>query len=492
MFIITSYYMELKEFKPRKISLQNDFIGFPNIQNELNDIIRFLGYLMKLTQTGKDTHRRMLTEAESGALFLGRTGAGKTYSVHCLVNEARNLGFRPIDGSLMLGKTTVDPGDVREFFDACRLEAEDKPILLIYDDARQLLGASERGMMSYSVGYNPQESRPMLAEFRRQIDGLQFFNNPIYIIVTSATSLRRIDRQISRRFSRHITFPRPNDDSRKAIFNYYLRKFGYDPGLLDIETLSFLMEGVVAGRLEEIVSKASYKAEIEGELTNKLLVREIIRFLQGPPTDIYHTEEMKLKTGYHEFGGHTLPAYLVGMEPILVTIEPSADGTFGKSFQRHSDKIPQSSAKYYFADIITSMGSTAVHIELENTLEQGRMSDLTSASRSALSLYALKNPMVMMSIGREDTYLSKGLFSDENRKEIEDEISAIKNRALEIAQDIVRRYKSEIITFTKEHLIKQEIMVRSEIMDTLKDLGVEQGTYYDKLCKSLENLGYPV
>ena len=284
----------------------------------------------------------------------------------------------------------------------------------------------------------------------------------------------------------------PRNKTGSPPWNPYSNIHHFLPLIPIIDTNFATCQEIKQAKTRKFLKRQRLTAEIEGELTNKLLVREIIRFLQGPPTDIYHTEEMKLKTGYHEFGGHTLPAYLVGMEPILVTIEPSADGTFGKSFERHSDKIPQSSAKYYFADIITSMGSTAVHTELENTLEQGRMSDLTSASRSALSLYALKNPMVMMSIGREDTYLSKGLFSDENRKEIEDEISVIKNRALEIAQDIVRRYKNEIITFTKEHLIKQEIMVRSEIMDTLKDMGVEQGTYYDKLCKSLENLGYPV
>ena len=484
--------MELKEFKPREISLSEDYVGFPSIHEELRDIVNYLGHMVKLTQDGKDDYRRMLAEAECGSLFLGRTGAGKTHALHCVVNEATKLGYHPLDGSLMLGKSVVDPRDVREFFDACRLVAEDKPILIVYDDARQLLGSRDRGMYGMRYDDNSRETRPMLGEFRRQIDGLQAYGHPTYIIVTSATSVRRIDRQIARRFSRHISFPRPQDESRRALFDYYIRRFGHDPGGLDVVTLSYLMDGMVAGRIEEIVSKASYKADLEGGLTNKQLVREIIRFLQGPPADIHHTEEGKIQTGYHEFGGHTLPAYAVGLEPILVTIEPSADGTFGKSFHRHSDTVPPSSAKYYFADIITSMGSTAVYTELEKSKEEGRMSDLTRATRTALNLYALKNPMVQMNVGREDTYLSLGLFSDENRVEIEAEIEKIKDAALKIAQEIIRYYKDEISTFTEDHLIKKEIMVRSEIIDVLKEMGVKRGKYYEQMCESLGELGYPV
>ncbi|NPD90248.1 MAG: hypothetical protein HGN29_16170 [Asgard group archaeon] len=83
--------MELKEFKPRDISLSEDYVGFPSIHEELRDIVNYLGHLVRLTQDGKDDYRRMLAEAESGSLFLGRTGAGKTHALHCVVNEATKL-----------------------------------------------------------------------------------------------------------------------------------------------------------------------------------------------------------------------------------------------------------------------------------------------------------------------------------------------------------------------------------------------------------------
>ena len=112
--------VKLKPFNPRDISLSDDFIGFPLIHEELREIVEYLGYLSKITEEGKDEIKRMLVAAESGSLFLGRTGAGKTHALHCVVNEAKKKGYYPVDGSLMHEKSVVDPKDVREFFDACR------------------------------------------------------------------------------------------------------------------------------------------------------------------------------------------------------------------------------------------------------------------------------------------------------------------------------------------------------------------------------------
>ena len=484
--------MKLSPFLPRDISLSDDFVGFPLIHQDLSDIVKYLGHLLRITREGKDDYKRMLIAAESGSLFLGHTGAGKTHALHCVVNEAIKLDFSTVDGSLMLGKTVIDPSDVREFFDSCRVMAKEKPLLIVYDDARQLLGSRRRGMHSED-GNNNQETRPMLSEFRRQIDGLQYYDNPVYIIVTSATHIWHIDRQIARRFSRYIRFPRPEDESRKSLFDYYLDKFGHEPGSIDVETLSFLTDGVLAGKIEEVVSKASYKADMdEGKLTNKHLVMEIIRYLQGPPSDTYLTPEKKMNVAYHESGGHTFPAFAVGLEPILVTITPSADGTYGKNFHRHSETVPPSSAKFYFANVITGMGSTAIYQEIGKSREEGRMADLTRSSKSALELYALKNPLVKMTLGSEETYLSLGLFSEENRMETEEEIQKIKDAALGIARDIIRNYSDEITTFAEEHLLKREIMVRSEILQVLGELGVEPGRYYEQMCDTLRELDYPV
>jgi len=220
------------------------------------------------------------------------------------------------------------------------------------------------------------------------------------------------------------------------------------------------------------------------------MVREIKRFFHGPPVDIFLTADMKVQTGYHEFGGHTLPAYLVGLEPILVTIEPSADGTFGKSIHRPSKMIPSSSSKHFFADVITRMGSTAVYKELKKGKEEGRLNDLVSAKRSTLDLYGLKNPTIRIPIGREETYLTKGLLSEKSKTEVEEEIEEIKKDALSLATEMIQNHKDVICTFVEDHLIRNETMVRSEIIATIKGMDVKHGSYYEPMCKALEKLGF--
>ncbi|MCK4953240.1 ATP-binding protein [Candidatus Bathyarchaeota archaeon] len=480
--------MDLKEFKPREISLYENFVGFPSIHKELCDIVGYLKYLNKLTKDGNHEHKKMLIQAESGSLFLGRTGTGKTYALHCIANEAKKEDYFLIDGKTMLQKKETEPKDVIDFFDQCARVAKEKPLLIAYDDARQLLGSRTPGRFEMI----PREPKPMLEEFRRQIDRLIDFNHPAYIIITSVARTRNIDSQIARRFSRHLILPRPREESRKELFNYYISRFGYKPVNVDIITLSYLTDGVVAGKVEEIVSKASYKASMEGKLTNKLLVGEIKRFFHGPPVDTFLTTEMKIQTGYHEFGGHTLPSYLVGLEPILVTIEPSADGTFGRSVHRPSKMIPLSSSKHFFAEVVTRMGSTAVYTELKKGKEEGRLHDLVTAKRSALDLYGLKNPTIRIPVGREETYLTKGLLSEKSKIEVEKEIEEIKNEALGLATEMIRNYKDVISAFVEDHLINKETMVRSEIITTINGMDVKHGSYYEPMCQVLEKLGFLV
>ena len=108
--------MELGEFESSAVSFDRDFVGFPMIHRELQDVVKYLGYLTKLDQDGKHDQRRMLVQSECGSLFLGRSGTGKTHALHCVINEAKEMGYYPVDGSLMFKKERVMPEDVGAFF----------------------------------------------------------------------------------------------------------------------------------------------------------------------------------------------------------------------------------------------------------------------------------------------------------------------------------------------------------------------------------------
>ena len=48
-----------------------------------------------------------------------------------------------------------------------------------------------------------------------------------------------------------------------------------------------------------------------------------------------------------------------------------------------------------------------------------------------------------MRVGWRETYLTKGLPSEESKQEIEGEIEKIRNKALTIAKDIVKNYTNQ-------------------------------------------------
>ena len=72
------------------------------------------------------------------------------------------------------------------------------------------------------------------------------------------------------------------------------------------------------------------------------------------------------------------------------------------------------------------------------------------------------------------------------------EIKKIKDSALEIARKIITEYHDEVVEFTEQHLVKKEIMVRSEILGIFNELNVEPGKYYNRMCDALKKLDYPL
>ena len=78
----------------------------------------------------------------------------------------------------MLKKGMVVPEDVGAFFDKCCEKAEEEPLLIAYDDAKQLLGSSSRAREATGeAGGQGNGESPILEEFRRQVDRLADFKH---------------------------------------------------------------------------------------------------------------------------------------------------------------------------------------------------------------------------------------------------------------------------------------------------------------------------
>lgn len=479
--------MQVEEFGAKEVRLDGDYVGFDLIREELEDLTGFLDHISVLAEEGEERRLEKSLEAESGAMFIGDTGTGKTYATNCVANEAEDVGYQVLDGSPVLGDE-VEREDVQDFFSEARDIAEENPVLMIYDDARELLGSKAADQMSQLFGGSSDETNPVLGEFRRQIDRSTDLDHPMYSIVTAVADFNNINDQMARRLSRHVKFSSPSMESREELFDYYIDLFGEDPQELDIPTFAHLTQGEAAGSIETHISKAYYRGQGEG-FKNQEMVEEITRTLQGPPTDRAVTEDDKIDTGYHEFGGHVLPAYLAGLDPIMVSVKPSADGLNGKSIIRSSSRLKAGTTANAFANVVYSMGSTAVYAETERGKEEGRQNDLESAVQSAINLYALDNPIVKLNM-QDGNYLAEGIASQELRSDLEDSVGEIRSEALDLSSEMVREHDEEIGDFVENHLVPNDIAVRNDIFAYLERSGIEHGSYREEVQERVQGLGY--
>ena len=486
--------MEIKEFEPMKISLEKDYVGFEKVREGLYDTINLLKFLKELNDSGEKEKFKTLLSSGSGTIITGDTGAGKTYALHAIANEAKKLGYKIIDGSEI-----SDDASIEEFFEKCRTEAESSPILIIFDDRRDLLGSEPKrqtedffGGVSLSL-FDTKEAIS-LDKFRRQIDKIYEYENPAHIILTAAANPAIIDKQILRRLRKLIHIPNPNVKSREELWKYYLNKYGLNADSLDLQTFSYLTEGLNAGKIAEIVSDVAYRSRLNKKITNKLVIEEIIKALHGPSTtDILESEKELIKDGYHETS-HLVCAVRIGLQPILISIEPTVNA-LGEIQVVPSSKIPEGSSKHYFANVVHAMGSTAIYEELREGGEEGRESDLRDASTNALKLYFLKNPLPGIEIksssinGNEPYFLH---MSERKKEEMEDEVERILDTGKEMAREIIREYKNEIKEFVEDYLFPNRTLAGNEILDSFRDLGIIPGGDYDKFEKALKELGYLV
>ncbi len=488
--------MEIREFKTKEITLEKDYVGFHRVKRSLYEVVDYLRVLVSLSDSGERERLKALISSCGGSIITGDAGVGKTYALHALANEAKKLGYRIVDGS------EVYYDEIDEFFRKCEDGAKESPMLIVFDDRRELLGSElvrqTEDFWGSKLGLVDSKERELLGKFKRYLDRLHEFEKPTYVIVTAAVSPSVIDRQISRRLRKIIHIPNPNLRSREELFGYYLNKHGLYAEGLDLLTFSFLTEGLNAAKIAEIVSDVAYKSHAGQRVSNKLVIAEIIKTLRGPSTtDLVESEEERIEKGYHEGGGHLVTSVVIGLQPILVTVEPVV-GALGKTIVIPSPQIPRGSSKYYFANVISALGSTAVYEVMGRGGEEGRESDLRDAVKSALKLYSLKDPLPTAKAedaSGEEKWPYLFFLSEEKKRETEKEVGRIMDGARKIASGIIREYKHEIEEFVEGYLVPKGTLAGNEILSVFRRLGIPVGgrnEFYRKLTETLKGWGYLV
>lgn len=219
--------------------------GLDDVKKELQEAVEWpikYGYLFE----------RLKTKPPKGILLFGPPGTGKTLLAKAVANESE-CNFIAVKGPELLSKWVGESEKgVREIFRKARLAS---PTIIFFDEVDALVPV--RG--SYESSSHVTES--VVSQILTELDGLEELKNVTIIAATNRPDM--IDTALLRpgRLERHIYVPPPDKESRKKIFEVYIRDAGGPLSTdVDIEDLVTRTDGYVGADIESLVREAKMGA----------------------------------------------------------------------------------------------------------------------------------------------------------------------------------------------------------------------------------------
>ncbi|QYZ78268.1 AAA family ATPase [Methanofollis formosanus] len=195
---------------------------------------------------------RMQTKPPKGILLFGPPGTGKTLLAKATANESE-CNFISVKGPELLSKWVGESEKgVREIFRKARQAA---PSIVFFDEIDSLV--PRRG--SYADSTHVTES--VVSQLLTELDGLEELKDVVVLGATNRPDM--LDEALMRpgRLDRIVYVPPPDRESRKKIFDVYLRG---TEGLLaadvDVDAMVDRTEGFAGADIEALVREAKLAA----------------------------------------------------------------------------------------------------------------------------------------------------------------------------------------------------------------------------------------
>lgn len=236
----TSY--QFKKAKNKKYTFANIAGEIPEDVKELPDFIR-----------NKQEYLRLGARIPKGVLLYGPPGTGKTSIARAIAGEADAAFVSASASEFVEVYVGVGPQRIRELFAQAEQERlkEKRKYAIIFIDEIDAIGG-KRGAEQSS------EYRNTLNELLNQMDG---FEKNTHITVIAATNTpNSLDSALLRRFERKVEIPLPNETSRRAILQLYLKKTPFTGSQEMVNMIAKKSEKFSGADLELIINEAACTA----------------------------------------------------------------------------------------------------------------------------------------------------------------------------------------------------------------------------------------
>ncbi len=432
-----------------------DVAGADEEKEELTEVVDFLKQPKKYTDMGAHIPR--------GILLVGPPGTGKTYLAKAASGEA-GVPFFSISGSdfveLYVG---VGASRVRDTFEQAK---KNSPCIVFIDEIDAV--GRQRGA---GLGGGHDEREQTLNQLLVEMDG---FDENEGVIVMAATNRPDIlDSALLRpgRFDRQIVINLPDVKAREEVLKIHAKNKPIAEDV-NLATIAKTTAGFSPADLQNILNEgALLAARRKHEKIQMADVEDaILKVVVGIEKKSRKiTDKEKRLTSYHEGGHAIINKVLVSQGPVhQISIVPRGlAGGFTLS-------LPQEDKNYMsknemFEEIVSLLGGRVAESLCLDDISTGASNDIqraTSIAKKMVTKYGMSDLGPIDYAGQDEVFIGRSFgtqpnYSEETAARIDREVSAIINRAYQMAKSILeqnRHYLDKIaeILMEKEKMSSEE------------------------------------
>jgi cell division protease FtsH len=438
----------------------DDAAGVDEAKQELEEVINFLQEPKRYTRLGGQIPR--------GTLLVGPPGTGKTLLAKAVAGES-GVPFFSLSGSEFVEMFVgLGAARVRDLFK----QAKEKAPCIIFIDELDALGKA-RGV-GMAGGHDEREQT--LNQLLVELDG---FDANVGVILMAATNRPEIlDPALLRpgRFDRQVLVDRPDKNGRAEILKIYLDRVETEAGI-DAGKIAAMTAGMVGADLANLVNEAALLAvrrdkECIGMAEVEEAVERVVAGLEKK-NRLINAEEKEI-VAYHELGHAIVAMALPGTDPVQkISIIPRGIAALGYTMQVPTEDRFLMRKTELNHRIATLLGGRAAEALTFNDISTGAQNDLSRATDIALSMvtqYGMSERLgqVYFAHQQQPQFLaamgeSRGQYSDETAKTIDEEVRRIIDDQYQIALRILEENR-ELLAGTADQLLQDEVIEGEDLI----------------------------
>ncbi len=433
----------------------NNVAGLEEAKVEIMEIVEFLKNPQKFTEIGGSIPK--------GAIIVGPPGTGKTLLAKAVAGEAQ-VPFFSLSGSdfveMFVG---VGASRVRDLFK----NAKEKAPCIIFIDEIDAIGRA-RGKNPMTGANDERENT--LNSLLSEMDG--FDTNSGVIILAATNRADILDRALLRagRFDRQIHVEMPDLKEREAIFKVHVKPLK----LADDVSVDFLAKQTPGFSGADIANVSNEAALIAARRNKKAVERQdfldaIDRIIGGleKRNKIISPNEKKA-IAYHEAGHAAVNWKLEHAHPLVkVTIVPRGKALGAAWYLPEERQL--STEEQMFDEITAALGGRAAEEIIFGNVSTGALNDLERVTKQAYAMivYFGLNPKIgnisyYDSSGRSEYNFTKP-YSEKTAQTIDEEVSALVEKAYKRAKKILVDDKNNLIKLA-EKLLDKEVIFNEDMV----------------------------